>query len=345
MTLGKIVAESVQGVRSIKCEGMRNEALPVNDSTACDLGSITKIVSTTSIVMKLVESKSIALDDVVSRYLPEWSLYPRHGVTISDLLEHQAGLNEWRPLYISQENPTTARMAIVNQGYKYSEGRHYSDLGFITLGNIITEILKTDLDLAFNELVGTPLALNSTWFVHPSDSSNVFASSYGDRAELEMVKSQAPYPTIERAEDFAGWRYQILEGEVNDGNSFHLYGGISGHAGLFSTATDLLVYGESILKSFKGNGYFDGRVLNAFLTVGRDPAQGIGFRTWEHNGEIEYWGHTGYPGTALGINLKKESVAVLLTNRLLTQEEAPKTEDLFLEVRKKMRNRYIEDKR
>lgn len=339
MTLGKITASSVAGVCTIECLGLRNETLPVNDLTACDLGSITKIVSTTSIMMKLVEAQSLALDDEVSRYLPEWSTYPRRGVTVADLLEHQAGLNQWRPLYISQKNPAAARIAIAEEGYRHSEGRHYSDLGFITLGNIILEILKTSLDKAFKELVGTPLALASTQFAHPSDASNVFAASYGDRAELEMVKNQSPYSTVESAEEFTGWREHILEGEVNDGNSFHLYGGISGHAGLFSTATDLLMYGEAILASLKGDGYFNRSILNSFLTVGRDPIQGLGFRTWEHDGKVEYWGHTGFPGTVIGINPKAEAVTVLLTNRLLTHEQIPKTEDLFISVRQMMRNR------
>lgn len=340
MTLGKITASSVAGERTIECLGTRNETLPVNNSTSCDLGSITKIVSTTSIIMKLVEAKSLALSDPVSRFLPEWSEYPRQGVTVANLLDHQSGLNEWRPLYISQKNPTEARLAIAQEGYRYSEGRHYSDLGFITLGNIIIEILNTSLNLAFNELVRNPLALTSMQFECPSDVTNVFASSYGDRAELEMVRGQVPYSTIESHEDFAGWRSHILEGEVNDGNSFHLHGGISGHAGLFSTATDLLIYGEAILESLNGNGYFDTHVLNSFLTVGRDPAQGLGFRTWEHEGEIEYWGHTGFPGTALAINPKIKGVVVLMTNRLLTDEQIPKTEELFASVRKTMRECY-----
>lgn len=340
MVLGKITALSVAGERSIECSGMRNGTLPVNYSTACDLGSITKIISTTSIIMKLVEVKLLALDDVVSRYLPEWSAYPRHGVTIVDLLEHQAGLNEWRPLYISQENPAAARLAIAQEGYRYSEGRHYSDLGFITLGNIIIEILKINLDEAFKELVGTPLALTSTQFAHPIDASNVFAASYGDRAEYEMVRSQLPYSTTESAENFTDWRNHILEGEVNDGNSFHLYGGISGHAGLFSTATDLLIYGETILASLRGDGYFNSQVLITFLTPGRDPTQGLGLRTWEHGGEIEYWGHTGFPGTVLAISPKTQTSAVLLTNRLLTHGESEKTENIFLDFREAIRNRY-----
>jgi CubicO group peptidase (beta-lactamase class C family) len=340
MTLGRIVATSNDGVRIIEREGLRNIDLPVTDETACDLGSVTKIVATTSILMKLIEKSVVSLEDEVVRFLPEWANYPKV-VTLRDLLEHQSGLTEWRPLYISQRSADSARKVIAAEEYKYSSGRHYSDLGFITLGNVIEQILATDLESAFKEWISTPLALTSTQFVAPVDSSDVFASSYGDNAEIEMVRSQIPYPTTEKLEDFSQWRSGIVQGEVNDGNSFHLYKGVSGHAGLFSTATDLLKYGEEILKSRKGEGYFDKQVLSEFLTVGRDPMQGIGFRNWIHNGEVEYWGHTGFPGVTLGFSPLHQRVIVLLTNRLLNQGVPEKTEDIFAEIRDVMRKRYL----
>jgi CubicO group peptidase (beta-lactamase class C family) len=340
MTLGKIVASSIDGVRTIEREGLRNEDLPVTDNTACDLGSVTKIVATTSILMKIIEKQMISIDDEVAKFLPEWDRYPKV-VTLRDLLEHQSGLTEWRPLYISQKSADSARQVIANKGYKHSSGRHYSDLGFITLGNVICQALTTDLESAFNEWVSTPLGLASTQFAKPVDSTNVFASSYGDHAEMEMLRSQIPYPTSEKLEDFSRWRSEVLQGEVNDGNTFHLYGGVSGHAGLFSTAADLLNYGEEILKSLKGEGYFDQNVLSTFLTVGRDPMQGLGFRNWIHHGDIEYWGHTGFPGVTLGFSPHQERVVVLLTNRLLTREAPEKTEEIFTEVRNAMRKRYL----
>jgi len=341
VTPGKIVASSIAGVRTIERGGLRNNELPVNHYTACDLGSVTKILATTSIIMKLVENQVLAIDDLVEKYLPEWSSFARKNVTIRDLLEHQSGLNEWRPLYISQSGMEEARQTIAREGYKYSSGRHYSDLGFITLGNVITEVLATDLESAFKEWVSYPLALQSTQFATPVDGSDVFASSFGDRAEYEMVSTQKPYETIEKVEDFHKWRNHILDGEVNDGNSFHLFSGISGHAGLFSTAEDLLTYGEELLASIRGDGYFDQQVLSTFLTVGRDPMQGLGFRNWIHNGEVEYWGHTGFPGITLALSPHRQSVVVLLTNRLLTREEPEKTEDIFTQVRDMMRNRYL----
>jgi len=333
MTLGKIVASSIDGLRTIEPEGLRTEELPVSNDTACDLGSITKIIATTSILMKLVEKQEIALDDEVAKFLPEWDRYPRV-VTLRDLLEHQSGLTEWRPLYISQKSADSAREVIASQGYKHSSGRHYSDLGYITLGNVIGQVLATDLESAFKEWISTPLGLALTQFAKPVDLTNVFASSYGDHAEIEMIRSQIPYPTSEKLEDFSQWRSGILQGEVNDGNSFHLYKGVSGHAGLFSTAADLLNYGEEILKSLKN-------VLSTFLTVCRDPMQGLGFRNWIHNGDVEYWGHTGFPGVTLGFSPHHQSVVVLLTNRLLTREAPEKTEDIFAQVRDVMRKRYL----
>ena len=339
MTLGKIVASSINGVRAIEPEGLRDEELPVTHETASDLGSVTKIVATTSILMKLIEKRLVSLDDEVVKFLPEWQRYPKVA-TLRDLLEHQSGLTEWRPLYISQASTESAREAIAVEGYKYSSGRHYSDLGFISLGNVIMQVLATDLDSAFKELISTPLGLTSTQFAHPVDLTNVFASSYGDRAELEMIRNQVPYTMEEKVDDFLRWRNAIVQGEVNDGNSFHLYSGVSGHAGLFSTATDLLNYGEELLRSLNGDGYFNQQVLSTFLTVGRDSMQGLGFRNWIHDGTIEYWGHTGFPGVTLGISPHQQSVLVLLTNRLLTHGTPEKTEDIFSLVRDVMRKRY-----
>lgn len=341
MTPGKIVASSINGIRTIECQGLRNNEVPVNEQTACDLGSVTKILATTSIIMKLVENQVLAVDDLVEKYLPEWSEYQRKGVTIGDLLEHQSGLNEWRPLYISQSGIKDARQTIVREGYKYSSGRHYSDLGFITLGNVIIEVLGMDLESAFKEWVSQPLGLQSTQFASPVDRNDVFASSFGDRAEHEMVSTQKPYETVEKVEEFHRWRNHILECEVNDGNSFHLLSGVSGHAGLFSTAEDLMMYGEELLASIRGDGYFDQKVLSKFLTVGRDPMQGLGFRNWLEGGQIEYWGHTGFPGVTLAISPQHESVLVLLSNRLLTMDTPEKTEDIFAEIRTSMRNRYL----
>jgi CubicO group peptidase (beta-lactamase class C family) len=69
--------------------------------------------------------------------------------------------------------------------------------------------------------------------------------------------------------------------------------------------------------------------------------QGLGFRNWIEAGEIEYWGHTGFPGVTLAVSPHQKSVLVLLSNRLLTQGTPEKTEEIFADIRSMMRNRYI----
>jgi serine-type D-Ala-D-Ala carboxypeptidase len=339
MTLGKLMAASIAGVRTTDSKGLRNESLPVSAHTASDLGSVTKLVATTSILLKLVESGTVSLDDKVSKYLSEWTSYPR-ATTLRDLLEHQSGLTEWRPLYISQRTEYSARQVIASEGFKYTSGRHYSDLGFITLGNVIMQVLATDLESAFKEWISHPLKLSATQFALPVDPGDVFASSFGDQAELKMLRTQMPYETVERAGNFSRWRTHVLDGEINDGNSFHLYQGVSGHAGLFSTAGDLLTFGEELLSSLAGNGYFRKDILESFLTPGQDPMQGLGFRSWEHDGHIEYWGHTGFPGITFAISPSNQSVVVLFSNRLLTKGVPENTEDIFGQTRIMMRNSY-----
>ena len=79
----------------------------------------------------------------------------------------------------------------------------------------------------------------------PVYGAPVAASSTGDRIERRMIETGDPYPVIGDAGRFSGWRQHVLVGEVNDGNAFHALDSIAGHAGLFSSATDLLRFGDA----------------------------------------------------------------------------------------------------
>jgi CubicO group peptidase (beta-lactamase class C family) len=126
-----------------------------------------------------------------------------------------------------------------------------------------------------------------------------------------------------------------LSGDVNDGNAFHLFAGISSHAGLFSTASDLLQFGESILAGIHGGGLFAPDIVKLFLAQGPDLNQSLGFRSWSDTHEgctDEFYGHTGFPGTVLAFSPKHDYVATLLTNRLHSRNSPTNTEDLWAPV-------------
>ncbi|MEY4970792.1 MAG: hypothetical protein RLZZ277_1023, partial [Actinomycetota bacterium] len=89
MIPGKVVGISTQGERAFEIVGLRNDQEPMERETSFDLGSVTKIVATTSILMKMVDAKEIKLNTRISEILPEWSRNDKREVTIADLLEHQ----------------------------------------------------------------------------------------------------------------------------------------------------------------------------------------------------------------------------------------------------------------
>ena len=292
-----------------------------------DMGSLTKIISTTSIILKLVENKELNLEDLVSQYLPGKSL---KDITIKNLLCHRAGLWEWRPFYIELENNSELLCYIgdLPLRYKIDSARHYSDLGFIALGAVIVRITQTSLDVTFTEMVAKPLALTHTNYSHPISLEKCIPSSYGDRAEFKMVVENSPYPVNADPKDFSKWRTHILQGEVNDGNAFHVMNSVSGHAGLFSSASDVMAYGRELLRSLSGGGFFDSSILSEFLTFERDHEQALGFQRYSVKKDskvLTAFGHTGFPGVALAIVPERDLVLGLFTNRLLVTGESFQT--------------------
>jgi len=327
---GMVIGTSIAGNRTITASGFRSfldteTPLPMQPDTSFDLASLTKIVATTSALMELVALNELSVDDLVSQYLPAWNTSEKRAISIRHLLQHRSGLWEWRPLYISAADPDAAHVQIAEAPLRYGVNleRHYSDLGFITLGAVITAITGKALIASVNELSLIKLQLTATRFASPLDMDNVAATSRGDRYEKAMVETKIPYPVNESSLDFEGWRTRILIGEVNDGNAFHLFKGVSSHAGLFSNANDLLIYGESLLSSPE---------LEFFTEKGVDADFHLGFRSWVNTHgscSTRFYGHTGFTGVILAISPLHKAVFVGLSSRLHTDVEIVPTEEIF----------------
>lgn len=323
---GLVLGLSIGGVREVSAHGSRqvlgvDSPLAMSPQASFDLGSITKILATTAGFMRLIDAGALTLDDQVRKFLPEWNGTEKDQITVRDLLLHRGGLWEWRPLYIHSQDPEVAVQLIAQIPLRYpvNDGRHYSDLGFISLGRILSKVAGQDLNQSVVDLVLQPLQLVSTQFAAPIAHAPVAATSMGDSIEKEMVISKVPYPVPEDARDFENWREQLLVGEVNDGNAFHVFNGTSGHAGLFSTADDLLAFGEAINASFREGGPYSKEIAHEFLKNGPDLGQQLGFRSWTNTYQgsaCQFFGHTGFPGTVLAFSPSHDCVIVLMTNRL-----------------------------
>ncbi len=287
-------------------------------STMFDLASVTKVVATTMAMMLLVDRGKVELDAPVWRYLPDFRGAHLDSITVRHLLSHSAGLVQWQPLYYHAANAAQTYAVIRDMPLQWGVGdaRHYSDLGFMLLGYIVERVSGESLDRFLSDSLYRPLGLRSTTFNPKSHGFIEFAATeQGNVYERHMVyDSTFGYRYRGDPTTWNGWRQRVLNGEVDDGNSFYANGGVAGHAGVFSTAADLRVLLD--LLNNRGSGgrqYVRPEVVDAFLT--RDKYQN--FLGWQAPSYLPAgsFSHTGFTGTYVaGVPQYKLSI-VLLTNR------------------------------
>ncbi|MEV4109438.1 serine hydrolase domain-containing protein [Nonomuraea sp. NPDC049695] len=308
------------GHRTVRWEGgERVGEAPMTLETFHDLASVTKVVATTTALIRLVSDRLVDLDAPLNTYVSR----SYEAITVRDLLLHRGGLWEWWPLYI-QADPPPPR-------YRPGRARHYSDLGFVMLGRIVAAVTGLSLDQAVAELVTGPLGLTSTTYARPA-GPEVAMSALDDQVEMTMLDTGRPYPVPYRSSDFAGWRREPMLGEVADGNAYHAFGGVSGHAGLFSTVPDLLAYGLAMSRYEEHDRLWRPEIAREFFTPGPDAGQALGFRTYElrlWDETVTVLGHPGYVGCAVGFVPGRDIALALASNRLLVRGEPTPTDALW----------------
>lgn len=273
----------------------------VAERTIYDLASLTKVIATTTAVMILFDEGKLHLDDQVSMYIPEFSGGGKEKVTLRMLLEHRSGLPAGRDLWRIAHTPEEARAAVISTPLFAAPGQYYeySDLGADMLGFTVEAITGETLDTFIGRRVFTPLGMTDTYF-RPD------ASLRGRIAPTELTPPRG-YP---------------LRGEVHDENAYAL-GGVAGHAGLFSTASDLSIFAQMMLNggSYNGNRIVADSTVQLFTkraagtrALGWDTCAGS-FGCGKFMGANAY-GHTGYTGTSLWIDPERDMFVILLTNRV-----------------------------
>lgn len=315
---GAVLAISVRGERFVYGTGH----LGIGDSTRPDAGtlydmaSLTKVIALTTVAMMAVNDGKLDLDAPVVSYLPEFGrgLGPKAAVTVRDLLLHDSGLPAHRRLWEETFVRKGAILRTVTSDLERAPGVQmvYSDLGAITLMAILEKQYGQRIDALFAERVAKPLGLVRTRFLPPKSWRWDIAPTENDP-----------------------WRGHILRGEVHDENAGRL-GGISGHAGLFSTADDLLRFTEWALAGSRGEsipGELPPPAEFATWTIAQDhPAgssRGLGWDTpsgRSSSGTImsaRSFGHTGFTGTSIWIDPPRETIIILLTNRVHPTRNTP----------------------
>jgi CubicO group peptidase (beta-lactamase class C family) len=292
------------------------------------MASVTKVAATTAAVLKLVDEGVLRLDNTLGEWIPE--LGPdKAPITLRQMLTHRSGLWEWQPTYLHGRNQADVLqfLAGVPLRYEIDTGRRYSDIGGGMLpGVMIERATGQRLDDYLRAEIYGPLSMTDTDFTLDAvPRSRIAATSFGNPYEYRMIETGSPYPVADtgRAEDFDGWRDYTLVGETNDGNAWYGWQGIAGHAGLFSTARDLAIYGQTLNN---GGGYANAQLASAetvssFLVEPSDSGQAVGFWTRRLPGTSSLpvsergYGHGGFTGTEFLFDPSRDLVVVLLTNR------------------------------
>ena len=313
---GSVVGVVRAGQRRVIASGVADSiGTPVTAETLFDLASVTKVVVTTCLLHRLAVLRELTLDDPVVRYLP-WSPTPS-STNLRTLAYHRACLWEWQPLYLTAD-PVGA-LAGLPLRYDAESGRHYSDLGFVMLGLVIEAATGLSLRDALTEIVVEPLGLRRLGF--GPVPAPVASSSMGDAVEKRMAATGEPYPVLFEDRGFA-WRERELVGVANDGNAFHAFGGVAGHAGAFAVVDDLL----TLLESLASGDVFWGDTRDVFAD-GPDAGQAFGWRSMTDGAARWLW-HPGFTGCAVGFVPGDGTGVAMLTNRLMADEPEP-TEALW----------------
>lgn len=292
-----------------------------------DLASLTKVFATTYGIMLLVDSGKVVLDDPISNYLPAFAdeQGDKSTISIRHLLTHTSGLPQWYPLYYKASNKNERRDVIANMPLKWPVGgeRHYSDLGFMLLGDIIEQVSGRNLNQYLYEQLYQRLDLEHTTFKpDPGKFPNIAATSHGNPFEKRMVHDDDfGYQVDVDPESWDGWREYTLIGEVNDGNAWYANSGIAGHAGLFSTAADLQVLINLLLDKgqYRGTQIISEAVVDTFLSQDRF-GNALGWAMQKSiiatEGTPEgTFGHTGFTGTNVVVIPEHDLSIIFLTNR------------------------------
>jgi serine-type D-Ala-D-Ala carboxypeptidase len=292
-----------------------------------DIASLTKVTGTTTAILLLTDQGKLHPDDAVGKYIPAFNSPDKKEITIRHLLTHTAGLYEWYPLYYRAHNREETYGLIASLPLKYPVGkaRHYSDLGFIILGQIIEKVTGMPLEKYEHQELFFPLVMSNTGYREYNNRwpRAIAPTSFGNPYEYRMVHDSSLGFVFKEInpDQWNGWRHYQLRGEVNDGNCWYACGGVNGAAGIFSNAEDLQKLVNLYLKKWRGiwPKPVNDKTIDLFLTKDK-YGNGLGWmmdptNSFMKNAPEGSFGHTGFTGTSIAVVPSMQLSVILLVNR------------------------------
>jgi CubicO group peptidase (beta-lactamase class C family) len=298
-----------------------DDAKTTTMGTIYDLASVTKVIATTTAIMKLYDEGKIDLNAHVTVFIPDFGVNGKGDITVMNLLLHNSGLTAWTPFYERDTSAEQVRAEIYGCSKEYVTGTKtvYSDYNAVLLGDIIEKITGMKLDKYCKQNIFGPLGMTDTDFLIPMSLNYRIAPTENDTY----------------------WRHELLIGYVHD-ETAALLEGVSGNAGLFSTGSDLFRFMQMMLNhglyidsrkvpaKLKYDTLLNTNTVDMFTTkvtgLGYDNSRALG---WDTKPEATKYpppcgnkfsqnsfGHTGYTGTSVWCDKEKKIIVIFLTNRI-----------------------------
>jgi N-acetylmuramoyl-L-alanine amidase len=326
---GKIVKNTAYGYkRKYNENNLMDKFETMTVDTMFDLASNTKMFATNLALHKLVSEGKIDTNELVCTYIPGFTSEGRENVTVKHLLTHSSGLDSsihfYKPetkigpeFYSLEREKTLKLLEKAPLVYETGTKTKYSDTGFMLLGYIIEEVTGQRLDEYVENNIYKPLGLKHTMFT-PTDKGI---------SKAECAATERNGNTRDFSRDFPEVRKYTLQGEVHDEKAYYSMAGVSGHAGLFSTTSDLAILSQTLLN---GGGYGNYKLCDeAVIEQFAKPSDisinyGLGWnraadggRAWQFSPYASNLaiGHTGWTGTLTVIDPKYDMTIILLTNK------------------------------
>lgn len=318
---GEIVLQDAIGLAVVEPEKIEAKL-----DTIYDLASLTKVLVTSLLCAKLIGSGEINLSDKIAKYFTEFDTDEKREITIENLLTHTSGFVNWKPFYLisnfKSEIPNLiSEMPLANS---INSIVVYSDLNFLMIGFLLEKIYQKKIDEIARKEIFAPLNLQNTFFNPPKElQKRIAASEKGN----EFEKKTCIELGYEIRNSQSQFRIRTIWGEVHDGNCYFM-NGVSGHAGLFSTAAEIFKIAQQFLPNYTT--LLKPETCQLFrknFTPNLNEARSIAFQLAETKDSSaglalskNSFGHLGFTGTSLWIEPETERIFILLTNRTHAHE-------------------------
>lgn len=311
---GEIVFRDALGLAVVE-----PEKIEARIDTIYDLASLTKPLVTGLLCAKLIEQRKVNLSDKIAEYFSDFKTDDKREITIENLLTHASGLAAWKPFYSIANSRLEILNAIADAPLETppNEKVIYSDLNFILLGFLLEKIYGKSLAQIAESEIFAPLGLQNTFYNPPKSMRKRIAASEKGNFFEKQIAGQFGFEVEE-----SKIRKRLVWGEVHDGNC-RFMNGVSGHAGLFSNASETFKIALQFLPD--STKLLKPEICSLFcanFTENLNEARSIAFELAETKDSTageglskDSFGHLGFTGTSLWIDPQKERIYILLTNR------------------------------